>query len=57
VSQVAFRAEIKKRVSSCPGARGEILDWERENAAGLRALNQLSDKNKHKKPCLRSRAT
>jgi hypothetical protein len=45
-----YRADVVKEVPAGPGSRQKILDWERRNAARLRAAGQLTDKEKHMRP-------
>lgn len=42
--------KIVKNISESPGARKEILKWEKANAARLRKAGQLADPTKHKRP-------
>ena len=45
-----YQGRVVKEVSAGPGARQEILKWERRNASQLRKTGQLNDPYKHKRP-------
>ncbi|MBV6290498.1 hypothetical protein [Pseudomonas sp. MAFF 301350] len=45
-----YQSVLVKSIPEGPGARKDILQWESENAARLRAIGQLADPTKHVRP-------
>lgn len=45
-----YQGRVVHEVPEGPGARQEVLGWERAHARELRAQGQLGDRDKHKRP-------